>query len=225
MMCSVAQWFYYQLFFLSSWRCFISSRGVALFSFTFWVSHNNLISLLDGINAECRWYLLTFGEICFLVWVILGLLLQLWWLTQLQLWSSSDDKRNYLPNTWSCSCICRMHHVICWLMVLANCALLTKLVLVQLFYTVIALCRGIDLARWRELREERGEEANLEKFVQHVHGNHFIPNTALVDCTADSVIAGYYYDWLRKGIHVVTPNKKANSGPLDQVKESMLSFW
>ncbi|KAG5025116.1 hypothetical protein AAZX31_08G105000 [Glycine max] len=75
---------------------------------------------------------------------------------------------------------------------------------------------GIDLARWRELREERGEVANMEKFVQHVHGNHFIPNTALVDCTADSVIAGYYYDWLRKGIHVVTPNKKANSGPLDQ---------
>ncbi|KAK7294980.1 hypothetical protein RJT34_17881 [Clitoria ternatea] len=75
---------------------------------------------------------------------------------------------------------------------------------------------GIDLARWRELREERGEATDLERFVQHVHGNHFIPNTALVDCTADSVIAGYYHDWLRKGIHVVTPNKKANSGPLDQ---------
>ncbi|KAK7341124.1 hypothetical protein VNO80_24049 [Phaseolus coccineus] len=75
---------------------------------------------------------------------------------------------------------------------------------------------GIDLAIWRELREERGEAADLEKFVQHVHGNHFIPNTALVDCTADSVIAGYYYEWLRKGIHVVTPNKKANSGPLEQ---------
>lgn len=53
--------------------------------------------------------------------------------------------------------------------------------------------------------------------MQHVHGNHFIPNTVLVDCTADSVIASHYYDWLRKGIHVVTPNKKANSGPLDQV--------
>ncbi|CAL0306315.1 unnamed protein product [Lupinus luteus] len=75
---------------------------------------------------------------------------------------------------------------------------------------------GIDLDRWRELREKNGEVGNLEKFAQHVHGNHFIPNTVLVDCTADSVIAGYYYDWLRRGIHVVTPNKKANSGPLDQ---------
>ncbi|XP_057751305.1 bifunctional aspartokinase/homoserine dehydrogenase 1, chloroplastic-like isoform X1 [Arachis stenosperma] len=75
---------------------------------------------------------------------------------------------------------------------------------------------GIDLARWRELRDEKGEVANLDKFVHHVHGNHFIPNTAIVDCTSDSIIAGHYNDWLRKGIHVVTPNKKANSGPLDQ---------
>ncbi|PRQ22523.1 putative homoserine dehydrogenase, Aspartate kinase [Rosa chinensis] len=75
---------------------------------------------------------------------------------------------------------------------------------------------GVDLSRWRELQQEKGERADMEKFVQHVHGNHFIPNTVLVDCTADSVIASHYYGWLRKGIHVVTPNKKANSGPLDQ---------
>lgn len=58
---------------------------------------------------------------------------------------------------------------------------------------------------------------DLEKFVQHVHGNHFIPNTVLVDCTADSGVASHYNDWLRKGIHVITPNKKANSGPLNEV--------
>ncbi|XP_027335426.1 bifunctional aspartokinase/homoserine dehydrogenase 2, chloroplastic-like isoform X2 [Abrus precatorius] len=75
---------------------------------------------------------------------------------------------------------------------------------------------GINLVKWRELREEKGEVANLEKFVQHVHANHFIPNTVLVDCTPDSIIATHYNDWLRKGIHVITPNKKANSGPLDE---------
>nr|VDD48962.1 unnamed protein product [Brassica oleracea] len=75
---------------------------------------------------------------------------------------------------------------------------------------------GIDLSRWRELLNEKGTEANLDKFTQQVHGNHFIPNTVLVDCTADSGIASNYYGWLRKGIHVITPNKKANSGPLDQ---------
>ncbi|XP_034228539.1 bifunctional aspartokinase/homoserine dehydrogenase 1, chloroplastic-like isoform X3 [Prunus dulcis] len=75
---------------------------------------------------------------------------------------------------------------------------------------------GIDLSRWRELQKEKGVVADMDKFVQHVHGNQFIPNKVLVDCTADSSIASHYYDWLRKGIHVVTPNKKANSGPLDQ---------
>ncbi|KAB1210963.1 Bifunctional aspartokinase/homoserine dehydrogenase, chloroplastic [Morella rubra] len=85
--------------------------------------------------------------------------------------------------------------------------------------TMLLSDMGIELSRWRELQKEKGEAADLEKFVQHVHGNHFIPNTVLVDCTADSVVASHYYDWLRKGIHVITPNKKANSGPLDQYLE------
>ncbi|GMJ11710.1 ASPARTATE KINASE-HOMOSERINE DEHYDROGENASE, aspartate kinase-homoserine dehydrogenase ii [Hibiscus trionum] len=75
---------------------------------------------------------------------------------------------------------------------------------------------GIDLSRWRELLEQQGQVADLEKFTQHVHGNHFIPNTVLVDCTADSNVASCYHDWLRKGINVITPNKKANTGPLDK---------
>ncbi|XP_057993858.1 bifunctional aspartokinase/homoserine dehydrogenase 1, chloroplastic isoform X1 [Hevea brasiliensis] len=75
---------------------------------------------------------------------------------------------------------------------------------------------GIDLSRWRELMKETGEVADMEKFTHHVHGNQFIPNTVLVDCTADSNVASCYHDWLQKGIHVITPNKKANSGPLDQ---------
>ncbi|KAJ8639285.1 hypothetical protein MRB53_015979 [Persea americana] len=75
---------------------------------------------------------------------------------------------------------------------------------------------GIDLSKWRELQKEKAEVADLEKFVQHVHGHQSIPNTVLVDCTADSNVANHYYNWLCKGIHVVTPNKKANSGPLDR---------
>ncbi|XP_057974069.1 bifunctional aspartokinase/homoserine dehydrogenase 1, chloroplastic-like isoform X2 [Malania oleifera] len=82
--------------------------------------------------------------------------------------------------------------------------------------TMLLSDTGIDLSQWRETQKEKGEVAALEKFVQHVHGNHFIPSTVMVDCTADSNIASHYYDWLRKGIHVITPNKKANSGPLDQ---------
>ena len=81
-------------------------------------------------------------------------------------------------------------------------------------------CRGVDLSTWRDQLEENGEKADMEKFVRHVHSNHFIPNTVIVDCTADSSIASHYHDWLRRGIHVVTPNKKANSGPLEQVRSN-----
>lgn len=81
----------------------------------------------------------------------------------------------------------------------------------------VAWYRGIDLTRWRELHKEKSEAADLDKFAQHVHENHFFPNKVLVDCTADTNVANRYYDWLRKGIHVITPNKKANSGPLDRV--------
>ncbi|KAJ8759499.1 hypothetical protein K2173_007112 [Erythroxylum novogranatense] len=85
--------------------------------------------------------------------------------------------------------------------------------------TMLLSDTGIDLSKWRELLKEKGEVADLEKFTLHVHGNHFIPNTAVVDCTADSSVARCYYDWLQRGIHVITPNKKANSGPLEQYKK------
>lgn len=75
---------------------------------------------------------------------------------------------------------------------------------------------GISLSRWREVHKEMGEKADLEKFTQHLYQNQSFPNKVLVDCTADSKVAGQYYEWLHKGIHVITPNKKANSGPLDQ---------
>ncbi|KAL8257060.1 hypothetical protein R6Q59_029101 [Mikania micrantha] len=75
---------------------------------------------------------------------------------------------------------------------------------------------GVDLFNWKELLKEKGEKADMEKFVHHVHGNHFIPNTVLVDCTSSTDVADHYHDWLHTGIHVITPNKKANSGPLEK---------
>ncbi|KMZ70542.1 Aspartate kinase, Homoserine dehydrogenase [Zostera marina] len=82
--------------------------------------------------------------------------------------------------------------------------------------TMILSNSGIDLTRWREVVKEKPEASDLEKFTQHLYGNESIPNIALVDCTSDSIVANNYYNWLCKGIHVITPNKKANSGPLDR---------
>ena len=75
---------------------------------------------------------------------------------------------------------------------------------------------GIDIASWKNLLEMEGEDANLQKFAMHLNSDNLILNVVMVDCTADSTVASCYHDWLCKGIHVVTPNKKANSRPLDQ---------
>lgn len=83
--------------------------------------------------------------------------------------------------------------------------------------SVNILYRGIDLTRWRDLIKENPEKADLDQFAQHLLENHFFPNKVVVDCTADTEVANKYYEWLRRGIHVITPNKKANSGPLDRV--------
>lgn len=75
---------------------------------------------------------------------------------------------------------------------------------------------GIDLTTWRETMKKKPEKTDLDQFAQHLLHNHFFPNKVVVDCTADTEVANRYYDWLKQGIHVITPNKKANSGPLDR---------
>jgi len=72
---------------------------------------------------------------------------------------------------------------------------------------------AIDLARWPQRLDESGEALDLEKFVAHCQAD-YIPHTVIIDCTASAEVAGNYRDWLARGIHVVTPNKKANSGAL-----------
>ena len=62
---------------------------------------------------------------------------------------------------------------------------------------------------WLRTRSRR----DLARFIEHVHVD-YLPHTVLIDCSADAAIARHYRDWLAAGIHIVTPNKKANSGEL-----------
>jgi aspartokinase/homoserine dehydrogenase 1 len=73
--------------------------------------------------------------------------------------------------------------------------------------------QGIALARWREEFEARSQRPDLARFIEHVRVD-YLPHTVLIDCTADAQVARGYRDWLAAGIHIVTPNKKANSSEL-----------
>jgi aspartokinase/homoserine dehydrogenase 1 len=69
---------------------------------------------------------------------------------------------------------------------------------------------GVDLGRWRAAYQESGAAADLTRFVEHVRVD-YLPHTVLIDCTASASVAARYAGWLAAGIHIVTPNKKANS--------------
>ena len=72
---------------------------------------------------------------------------------------------------------------------------------------------GLQLANWRQHYEGSSVGADLDRFVEHVRVD-YLPHTVLIDCTASAAVASRYADWLAAGIHIVTPNKKANSAEL-----------
>jgi aspartokinase/homoserine dehydrogenase 1 len=72
---------------------------------------------------------------------------------------------------------------------------------------------GLALNNWKAALDASTAAADVAKFTEHLHVDH-LPHTVIIDCTADEGVARHYAEWLKAGIHVVTPNKKANSGPL-----------
>ena len=78
--------------------------------------------------------------------------------------------------------------------------------------TMLLGARRIELSDWREQFDVDGMDLDLDRFVSHVRADH-LPHAVIIDCTSDDAVAMSYADWLRQGIHVITPNKKAFSGP------------
>ena len=72
---------------------------------------------------------------------------------------------------------------------------------------------GLQLHDWRTQYEQSNTPADIERFVRHLRVEH-LPHTVIIDCTASSEVAKRYPEWLASGIHIVTPNKKANSADM-----------
>lgn len=69
---------------------------------------------------------------------------------------------------------------------------------------------AIDLTRWRENLAANGVPLDIDVFARHVRAEQ-LPHAAIVDCTSSEVLSRRYSDWLSRGIHLITPNKKANT--------------
>lgn len=77
---------------------------------------------------------------------------------------------------------------------------------------------GINLEGWQQelsSAEQNFSLLNLKRFVQD---NHLV-NPVLVDCTSAEAVANQYVEFLAAGFHIVTPNKKANTGSMDYYQE------
>ncbi|WP_235603216.1 bifunctional aspartate kinase/homoserine dehydrogenase I [Piscirickettsia litoralis] len=72
----------------------------------------------------------------------------------------------------------------------------------------------IDLDCWQDDFGVKAAEINLDEFIDHVISDS-IPHSLIIDCTASEQTARRYPEILKKGAHIVTPNKKANSDRLE----------
>jgi aspartokinase/homoserine dehydrogenase 1 len=75
--------------------------------------------------------------------------------------------------------------------------------------------RRVDLDSWQQTFDKNAIATDLDAFEKHVNPDH-LPHAVIIDCTASADIASRYAGWLSRGVHVITPNKKAFSGPTEQ---------
>ena len=64
---------------------------------------------------------------------------------------------------------------------------------------------------------ELREPLDFARFTDHVGAEH-LPHAVIIDCSASNDVAERYAAWLDRGIHVLTPNKHAGSGPLSRYR-------
>lgn len=79
---------------------------------------------------------------------------------------------------------------------------------------------GIDLADWKSLFEKESTESDLSAFTNHIAADYF-PHTVLIDCSTSAELPLHYVEWIQRGIHLITPNKKAGTEKLPYYHQLM----
>ncbi len=70
--------------------------------------------------------------------------------------------------------------------------------------------KGIVLAGWRETLDKDGEPVDLPAMFAWALDQQLV-NPVFMDCTSSQAVADLYVQAMNAGLHVVTPNKKANT--------------
>ncbi len=80
--------------------------------------------------------------------------------------------------------------------------------------------QGIDLGSWRERFKKEAVPLEVKTMVKHVGASYF-PHSVLIDCTTSEELPTHYVGWIERGIHIVTPNKKAGTAPYPEYQKLM----
>ena len=79
--------------------------------------------------------------------------------------------------------------------------------------------QSIDISGdWKAALNEASEPFSVDRLQTFVNDNSLV-NPVIVDCTSHEVIADQYVAMMEQGFHVVTPNKKANTGSLGYYRQ------
>lgn len=78
--------------------------------------------------------------------------------------------------------------------------------------------KGLELNDWKVRLHNSQDKMNISLFVERML-NLNLPNTIFVDCTSSQHVTDAYGRILEASIAIVTPNKKANSGPYLQYQK------
>jgi aspartokinase/homoserine dehydrogenase 1 len=77
---------------------------------------------------------------------------------------------------------------------------------------------SLDLRNWREDVKNKGKQTNIDEILDFVRRVKPL-NPIFVDCTASYDLPERYLDILNAGMHIATPNKRANSMSMAFYKE------
>lgn len=78
--------------------------------------------------------------------------------------------------------------------------------------TMLFSSEGIDLSHWHEALDIAEDKMQLPHFIEKMKQLNLM-NSVFVDCTSSQQVADAYSEIANANISIVTPNKKANSGP------------
>lgn len=74
--------------------------------------------------------------------------------------------------------------------------------------------QGIELSEWQPLLNDSTQQSDIDFMLRWAKEQQLL-NPVLVDCTSSDYVSDKYLDVMNAGLHVVTPNKKANTRDMD----------